>query len=344
MSTKAEIEAEIARLRARLERVEIDPAFTPAELVRWDPSLLGAVLRIKHERNIPKDAFDIIYSAKSYNGGTGNLDDACGSMTQVINAPSGGRVTTDEKMEMVGVLIGSGLRFIKTVEPRQTTKGIVPGLDYKFATTNEFELMTRLPLLVGVVHQTAPPASHNLSCKALGLTLVKHGPSGNLWNYMLPLANPDRFLLDQIFVATSTRVHETDILVDKYPLSTLYNEWKRDKDAAPDYIQRSKVGGRPPVATRPTLPPQRKTELDNVRALLAELQGEVRALQAALQAARSSDEEAARDLADKNERLREALHIAVQTPNMGGFVPVGNATASGSTNATAATNATADPM
>jgi len=62
--TRAEIEAEIARLRARLDHVEIDPAFTPTELVRWDPSLLGTVLHIKHERNIPANAFSDLISEK----------------------------------------------------------------------------------------------------------------------------------------------------------------------------------------------------------------------------------------------------------------------------------------
>ena len=58
--TKAEIEAEIARLRAQLDNVvpPIDPAFTPSELVRWDRSLEGALLHIKHERLIPRNAFE----------------------------------------------------------------------------------------------------------------------------------------------------------------------------------------------------------------------------------------------------------------------------------------------
>jgi len=99
------------------------------------------------------------------------------------------------------------------------------------------------------------------------------------------------------------RIHEadTDIIVDKYPLSTLYNEWKRDKEAA-RY-------------------PLRRTELDKAKEQIAELQAQMRLLLAN----RETDRKAA-ELSKQNERLREALHIAVQT-----------------TNATASTNAM-DPM
>jgi len=144
----------------------------------------------------------------------------------------------------------------------------------------------------------------------------------NFNNLILPLANPERFLLDQIFVASITRMRgfgidadpDTDIIVDKYPLSTLYNEWKRDKAAAPDIMT---VGG----ARRPTVPPLRRTELDKAKEQIAELQAQMRLLLAN----RETDRKAA-ELSKQNERLREALHIAVQT-----------------TNATASTNAM-DPM
>lgn len=141
-------------------------------------------------------------------------------------------------------------------------------------------------------------------------------------NLILPLANPDRPLLDQIFVATSTRIRgtSTDIVADKYPLSTLYNEWKRDKDAARG------------------LPPPRRTELDVAKAQIAELQAQMRLLMAD----READQARAAELSKQNGRLRDALHVAVHTPNLMGFVP---ATAP-STNATALTNATAaaDPV
>jgi len=153
----------------------------------------------------------------------------------------------------------------------------------------------------------------------------------NFNNLILPLANPERFLLDQIFVASITRMRgfgidadpDTDIIVDKYPLSTLYNEWKRDKAAAPDIMT---VGG----ARRPTVPPLRRTELDKAKEQIAELQAQMRLLLANRETDReavlNADQAKATEISKQNERLREALHIAVQT-----------------TNATASTN-TMDPM
>lgn len=47
MSAKAEIEAQIRALQGKLKDIEIDPEFTPAELVRWRPSLIGTMLHAK---------------------------------------------------------------------------------------------------------------------------------------------------------------------------------------------------------------------------------------------------------------------------------------------------------
>lgn len=69
MSSKAEIEAQIAALQARLhEHLTYDPAFTPAELVRWDPSLVGTVLHIQHERDIPANALTDAVTYKGFEG------------------------------------------------------------------------------------------------------------------------------------------------------------------------------------------------------------------------------------------------------------------------------------
>ena len=54
MASRAEIEAQIAALKAVLKEKEIDPDFTPKELVRWDPTLLGTMLHMKHPMSIPR--------------------------------------------------------------------------------------------------------------------------------------------------------------------------------------------------------------------------------------------------------------------------------------------------
>ena len=69
MTTRAEIEAQIAALKAVLKEKAIDPDFTPKELVRWDPSLLGTMLHMKHPISMPRQILDInrqIYENCSY--------------------------------------------------------------------------------------------------------------------------------------------------------------------------------------------------------------------------------------------------------------------------------------
>jgi hypothetical protein len=337
--TKAEIEAEIARLRAKLEHVEIDPAFTPAELVRWDPSLLGAVLHIKHERNIPANAFEytigLNYESKD---GDFRVDSMYGSSnpegTDVTMNTSGyKRINSNKCMENIGVLTHEGIR--SSIEEQFTQSGSWLNESavrkHKVDVRNEFQTITYIPFIYyprsGVTHTgltCGPGKMYDLSCKELGMTVKKcTNPDGAFSNLILPLANPDRPLLDQIFVATTARIHDTDVVVDKYPLSTLYNEWKRDKAAAPDIMT---VCG----ARRPTVPPLRRTELDKAKEQIAELQAQMRLLLANREADRKADSgtllSKAAELSKQNERLREALHIAVQT-----------------TNATASTNAM-DPM
>ena len=58
MASRAEIEAQIAALKAVLKEKEIDPDFTPKELVRWDPTLLGTVLHMKHPTPMPRHILD----------------------------------------------------------------------------------------------------------------------------------------------------------------------------------------------------------------------------------------------------------------------------------------------
>jgi len=304
--TRAEIEAEIARLTARLDHIAFDPAFTPTELVRWVPSLVGAVLHIQHHAGIQADAFDVVHAKERREA---CLDSACGSVI-----PS----ALTKRMTMEGTLTPEGLRCLKSAGHRGAEKG------YKFDVRNDFESMTQLPIYVLKWEERDPnPTRTNLSCKALGMT-VELNEAGFVRGFILPLANPERPLLDQIFVVTTSRIHDVDIIVDKYPLSTLYNEWKRDKEAA---------RGSPPPC---------RTELDVAKAQIAELQAQMRVLMA------DSAKEA--DLAKQNERLREALHVAVQTPNPREVVPGANATAAtakaASSNATSLTNATAaaDPM
>jgi hypothetical protein len=137
-------------------------------------------------------------------------------------------------------------------------------------------------------HEETDPAErptavkYNLSCKELGMYLnVLDDPyetSKKIYNWILPLANPDRLLLDQIHIATQTHMHGRDIITDKYPLSILYQEWKRDKTAG-------RMHRRSPL----------DEAMDTIRALQAEL-GLAREARAAADA--------------HSEKLRAAVHAS----------------------------------
>jgi len=245
------------------------------------------------------------------------------------------RNPSEKKMEMVGVLIPGGIHSIQSLISDGWEENYP--IRYINAVNNDFESMSRLPLpflqMTNRINEAAAAAQKLISCKELRMTIVPNGCThacGHPYNLILPLANPDRPLLDQIFVANTIRLPVTnvDIVVDKYPLSTLYNEWKRDKEAA---------RGSPPL---------RRTELDKAKAQIAELQVQVRLLIADRDAFLAADRAKEVELSKQNERLREALHVVVQTPNLMGLVPSSSAATVASSNATSLTNATAsaDPM
>lgn len=340
--TKAEIEAEIARLTAQLHAVvpPIDPAFTPAELVRWDRSLEGALLHIKHERLIPRNTFErpLAVPGPDYKPETWKQwapSELYGSSdpTRVYGSlwPLKSWERSPSIMENVGVLTSGGIRSA-TEELYISHEGgiVIPkyGDDvrkYKYGTSNNFTAMTELPMLFEPIIKTDKHPSHthwsygpggwnDLSCASLGMTVKRCNftdrKNNSYFNLLLPLANPDKFLLDQIFVATSTRLLDTDVVIDRYPLSVLYQEWKRDKDEAVAYAASlppvmSTKSGRlmPHHVTRPT----RKTELDTTKALFADLQAEVQRLRAERDTEQS-------ELSKQNERLRSALHVAANLP------------------------------
>ena len=358
--TKTEIEAEIARLTAQLHAVvpPIDPAFTPSELVRWDPSLEGALLHIKHERLIPRNAFEypLAVCGPDYKPETWKQ----WAPSELYGSSNPSRVhesfwsnksweRSPSVMENVGVLTGGGIQ--SATEELYISHGggiVIPkyGDDvrkYKYGTYNNFTAMTELPMLFEPVRRVVNPGPlpahysygptgwNDLSCASLGMTVKRCNftdrKNNTYFNLVLPLANPDKFLLDQLFVATSTRLLDADVIIDRYPLSVLYQEWKRDMEAAVAYAASlppvmSKKSGRlmPHHVTRPT----RKTEFDKTKALLADLQAEVQRLRAE----RETEQSEQGELSKQNERLRTALHVAANIP----------------TNATNATASSTDPV
>jgi hypothetical protein len=332
--TRAEIEAEIARLTARLDHVGFDPAFTPTELVRWDPSLLGTVLHIKHYEDIPEIGFDIWYMYYAWNGEGGlqaiDINQCFGrSRSNCMTAFNGKwpAHVPEGCMETFSVLRREGCEIPKKLNTEKTNSPANPEWCYEAA--QEFVSVAKCIRILGQtlgtqVSRKSETYPADLRCKDYDVTCVVVSPKSGPMNgstvieLHIPLSNPERFLLDQIFVATITKLKDRDIVTDLYPLSTLYNEWKRDKEAS--------LG----------VPPLRRTELDVAKTQIAELQAQMRLLMAD----RAADRAKEADLAKQNERLRETLHVGLQTPNPRAFVTTAMTNATSLTNATAA----ADPM
>jgi hypothetical protein len=320
MSSKTEIEAQIAALQAKLkEHLTYDPAFTPAELVRWDPSLVGTVLHIQHELDIPTNAFYQTVTYKDYKSHVtkeGYKYDMLFENPSNVYIPSREWMMTHRKyitspkpryaepsrINNIGILGATGIKYMNYVIPTtddissSDSRGCIKQIEINdFTKFTIYESFVNHPLNMRSLDEEYPLG--DISFQSIGGKILKKtytidgkkDGAGNLWYSIaceLPLANPARLLLDQIYVAIHNRfptyepVHpsETYITVDKYPLSTLYQEWKRDK-----------MAGRL----------HRQTALDEAMSTIRALQEELRVSREALRASEAH-----------SEKLRAALHVS----------------------------------
>jgi len=297
MTTRAEIEAEIARLQSRLQRTETDPKFTPSELVRWDPSLVGYLLRIQHHKYIPANAFDQLYNDE-YEPGKTQLNiqehikskewfgrsykDFDHNLSPMCSAEAEPRMAGQGVLTAFGCLTHVGFEGPKTHHKPYT---MIWELRNQFEDVTIFKRVfhTMGTFVLPFMRNGEAPNHASLPCSDYNLKIVKMlAPSADYSKEELhvPLADPDMSLLDQIYVATSTKIPGIDkeVIIDHYTLSTLYKEWKADKDA-----------GR-------TL---RKTPLVEAHETIATLRKELQALK--------TDRDAS---VDKRDKLANALHIA----------------------------------
>ena len=242
MSSKAEIEAQIAALQARLrEAITYDPAFTPAELVRWDPSLVGTAFRIQHELDIPANPFQHTIFRDS------DAKLFIWSRT-AADKHNGARTASPSRLEMFGILTHSGILLRNN--PHYTIRPLGRSVVDKI-TGHTFEDIATMN--VGALQVTRFAEKSRLS-ERFYLTdfnaTINYGaphvdrPVGLgtdiIPGLIVPLANPEKCLLDQIFIVSYSRfpscessafIATDEVIIDKYPLSTLYQEWKRDKTA-----------------------------------------------------------------------------------------------------------------
>jgi len=311
MTTRADIEAEIARLQSRLQRTEMDLEFTPIELVRWDPSLIGTLLRIQHYKDIPANAFEIFYSDKYNIHKPVNLCESIkdtewfGRSRSDFESSTWGYNWADSCMNTHCVLTKFGCKTHtgfndenpSRMPPNSSvwTPDKIMAFRMKWEDKNQFENFTVFKRIINSCspHFVAKLSNYDgstthyvkasLPCSAFSLKILKIRSPTQGFDFEelhIPLADPDKSLLDQIFIATSTKIPGLDkeVVINNYSLSTLYKEWKADKDAGRSL---------------------RKTPLVEAHETIAALRKELQAL--------NEDREA---LLDKRGRLVNALHIA----------------------------------
>ena len=240
MTTRAEIEAQIAALKAVLKEKEIDPDFTPKELVRWDPTLLGTMLHMKHPKSMPRSAF--LMTFKRDNDYFGYVNSQVGHYSNI---------SQDLEMEQIcpltpqGILVNNDVKLI-------SMGGGQCVCELLYNTDNTFQSMTRVPIraidgsclgvgswAADIVLGTYQSKDSLIACDSLGINFKHVSTDGHgvvakkiILGY-LPLCGPDDNILDHIYVASVAKLpfQTKETIIDKYPLSVLYEEWKADKVA-----------------------------------------------------------------------------------------------------------------
>jgi hypothetical protein len=246
MTSKAEIEAQIESLKRKLKESEMDADFTPMELVRWDPSLLGTVLHLKyHNEHIIRKSLRYVW--------------CFGGEHWIVNynPPIGCKIGTNIKsnhieeqpLHKIGVLSNKGL-----ISPNEEYNGLVHTYDgYKeLSNHNTFESL--LEMSVWITQYRGAEADFRSEFKEHGNRLpgaqwvkqikldtthfkIQHytNPANNYKSYWvdIKLTKPDDNLLDKIHIVKVVKLpfQDKEVIIDLYPLSKLYKEWKADKDA-----------------------------------------------------------------------------------------------------------------
>ena len=226
MTTRAEIEAQIAALKAVLKEKEIDPDFTPKELVRWDPTLIGTMLHMKHPMNLPRTAFQYIFKNVSVD----EPDQLYGDIKNISYYFQ--NCNSEAYMEQFAVLSQDGIDVNDSITGGGN--GYYDILLYN--KHNDFTAMTSIPFWCktkgeefGHGHRQDIRWKNLNNLVSLDTFDIKFK---NGFGY-LRLCGPDDNMLDHIYITSVVKYpfQTKETIIDKYPLSVLYEEWKADKAA-----------------------------------------------------------------------------------------------------------------
>ena len=226
MTSKAEIEAQIEALKKKLKESEMDADFTPTELVRWDPSLLGTVLHLKYYRNTHRRCVrNVVENSGSYYfhlpTEAQQAEEKKGNFTNDIEY---------EQLFHIGILVNEGIYIAE--DEIHLTSGPFPQFIGIYNTTNTFASLSAIKMCCRITNNYPISSSSGwtkLSVDKVSEVKDEHGYA----RIILKLTKPDDNLLDKIHIAKVVKLpfQDKEVIIDLYPLSTLYKEWKADKDA-----------------------------------------------------------------------------------------------------------------
>lgn len=213
MSAKAEIEAQIRALQGKLKDIEIDPEFTPAELVRWRPSLIGTMLHAKRQSDLPDPAAsppEKLYPPQCH------VHEQFGLLV-----PGGMLVSRDETDDE-----------IRNAPGRPPPELILPT---KEKLLYEFQEMIKVKAHKREVGLCKPDEILDRIFVASSHTLPR--PVNTLPSHARHYAPAAIHCVNTASCDASFRYPSSMLIViDHYPLSVLYKEWLADKHRRPPVI------------------------------------------------------------------------------------------------------------
>ena len=194
MTTRQEIMSQIRSLTERLNQAPaFDPEFTPTELVRWNPTLVGTMLHCKHPCRIKRSLF----------GAMQGISDEC-------------------ELEQFGVLTQDGLYVADDFY--QTDR-----LRYNYRNT--FESITYIPIYSALDLSHIQGQLTGVDCSGLRQTNNCYGIKSYVTG-TIPLVHESINILDAIYVSVHKKFpfQDKEIIVDKYSLARIYEQWKQQKE------------------------------------------------------------------------------------------------------------------
>jgi hypothetical protein len=192
MTSRQEILDQIRLLNERLQQIEYDPEFTPLELIRWRPWLVGTMLHIRHPSRFRRNIF----------GSLSNVADEC-------------------ELEQFGILTNEGL-----IVGDEIQSGTL-----KYSSHNSFEPMLRLPVYCSIDLTHIADFLTGVDLSHLYQTTNCFGVKSYLQGF-IPLAKAKDY--DSIYISSYGKIpfQTKEFVVDKYPLSRMYDEWKCCREQA----------------------------------------------------------------------------------------------------------------